>query len=405
MISMFASTARFPAPEFENYKLPKMDLEPYVNDTTFWRLGALILFLIVSGICFHKFRSRKAMLAVSSAGLIVFGFLLNACPCPVGLFQNIADSAVNNVSISVGYLLLFALPLACALIWGRLFCSGACPLGAVQELLQWKAVKVPSSLDRVLRMIPVIVLIIGTVSAMSGALYPLCYLDPYLPIFILSFPLPFAIVTLVFLLLGFVVSRPFCRYICPYGALLRFFAIFAAKKPVITTDTCINCKLCEQGCPNGAIIAPENEDSTEAHEKGTRRLSLLVACLPLALFVGGIIGYSAAPVLSEIHPDVQLLRDVKEHKKTINAEAFYASGEPMSHLEDKAIRAQNITTIGLSIGGVILAACVMAELITLARRRKNEEIYEIDSGLCLCCGRCYQTCPLEKRHTEKGIET
>lgn len=397
MMIHIASTARFPAPEFEHYKLPQMDIESYVHDTTYWRVGALILFLLLSGIFFHRFRSSKAMLLISFAGLMVFGFAFHACPCPVGLFQNIADSAVNGLTISFGYLLLFAIPLACALVWGRLFCSGACPLGAVQELLQWKALKVPSALDRTLRMIPILVLIVATVSAASGALYPLCYADPYLPLFVFSFPIPFAIVTLIFLTLGFFVSRPFCRFICPYGVLLRFFAIFTATRPKITQETCINCKLCEQGCPNGAIISPENEDSTEAHIRGTRRLSLLVSCLPLALFLGGMIGYVASPILAEIHPDVRLLNDLNGHRNTEATAAFEASGESMVNLKNKALRARDITTIGLSFGGVLFAACVMAELIAVARRRETEETYEIDSGLCLCCGRCYQTCPLEKR--------
>lgn len=405
MIFTLATTARFPAPEFNNYKLPAMNLEPYVSDSIYWRVGALVLFLILSWIFFYRLRSRKAMLGISFAGLIVFGFLFTACPCPVGLFQNVVDSAVNELPISTGYLLLFAIPAACALFWGRLFCSGACPLGAVQELFHWKTLHIPAALDRVLRMLPILILIVFSVAAASEAIYPLCYADPYLPLFLLSFAMPFALITFAFLLLGLFISRPFCRYICPYGVLLRFFAIFAAKKPEITQETCINCKLCEQGCPNGAILSPEDEDSTEAHIKGTRRLSLLVACLPLALFIGGAIGYTAAPLLAYVHPDVRILRDVKEHKKTLETDAFEASGSSISRLETKALRARNITTVGLSLGGIVFAACVMAELIAGARRRKTEKKYEIDSGLCFCCGRCYQTCPLEKTHPAKGAET
>ena len=405
MIFPLAATARFPAPEFEHYKLPAMNLEPYVGDSTFWRVGVLVLFLILSGLCFYRFRSRKAMLGISLAGLVVFGFVFNACPCPVGLFQNVADSAVNSQPISPAYLLLFALPLACALIWGRLFCSGACPLGAVQELLHWKSRSVPPALDRVLRMLPVLLLVVFAVAAASNAVYPLCYADPYLPLFLLSFSMPFALLTLAFLLLGLFISRPFCRYCCPYGALLRFFAIFAARKPRITTATCINCKLCEQGCPNGAILSPEDKNSTEAHIRGTRRLSLLVACLPLALFAGGIIGYESAPILAELHPDIRLLRDVKEYRKTPEAEAFEISGSSLPRLETKARRNRNIIDIGMTLGGIIFAAGMMAELIASSRRRKSEVSYEIDSGLCFCCGLCYQTCPLEKRQTAKGVET
>lgn len=403
MIHCLATSARFPAPEFESHQLPGMNLETYVSDTTIWRIVLLVLLLALSGICFHRYRSRKALILVSAAGLAVFGFVFRACPCPVGLFQNIADSAVNGVWISPGYLLLFAIPLGCALIWGRLFCSGACPLGAVQELVNLKTLHVPNALDRVLRMLPIMVLVICSVVAASGALYPLCYLDPYLPLFLLSFTFPFFILTISFVLLGLFISRPFCRYVCPYGVLLRFFAIFAAKPPIITTDACINCRLCEQGCPNAAILLPEKEDSTELHHTGTRRLSLLVACLPLALFIGGVLGHISAPILAYLHPDVSLLHDLKAQHETLATQAFALSGTSLARLEAQAIRAQNIFAIGMSLGGLIFAACVMAELIVAARRRENDSKYTIDSGLCLCCGRCYQSCPLEQQHVSKGV--
>jgi polyferredoxin len=404
MIQFLATTARFPAPEFENHILPTMDIESYISDNTFWRVGLLVLFLILSGLFFHHFRSRKAMLLVTFAGLVVYGFAFRACPCPVGLFQNVSDSAVNSLPIPPAYLLLFVIPLACALFWGRLFCSGACPLGAVQELLNLKSLHVPGALDRVLRMLPILVLIVCSVVAASGALYPLCYLDPYLPLFLLSFTFPFAILTVVFLFLGLFVMRPFCRFVCPYGVLLRFFAIFAARPPKITNASCIDCRLCEQGCPIGAILSPEMEQSTELHIKGTRRLSLLVACLPLALFSGGLLGHFSAPMLAYLHPDVSLLHDLQAHHETLATQSFALSGSSLPRLEAQALRAQNIFSIGMSLGGMLFAACVMLELIVASRRRENEKQYTIDSGLCVCCGRCYQVCPLEKQHVPKAVE-
>ena len=133
--ALLAAQARFPAPEFENYTLPKMTLEEFASDTVLWRALIMQAFLIVGALCFYKWRSRKAMLAYSLAGLAVFGFVFASCPCPVGMFQNVAQGVAEGSYIQPGVLLLFAIPLAASLFVGRIFCGGACPLGAVQELL------------------------------------------------------------------------------------------------------------------------------------------------------------------------------------------------------------------------------------------------------------------------------
>ena len=433
MSPLFAQS-RFPAPEFENYTLPEMNLETAVSDPTYLRVAALVVFLLISGMCFYRVRSRKLLLAVSALGLVVFGYVFTACPCPVGMFQNIAESAMPGSPIPLSVLLLFAVPLAAALFFGRLFCTGACPLGAVQELLYWGAPHVPRPLDRVLRMVPIALLLVLTVMATSGMGFTLCYYDPYLPLFLLSFTLPYSAITLVFLLIGLVVSRPFCRYICPYGVLLRFFALFAAVKPQIpvasgqwpvssedeegkvagderretshwplaTSHSCINCKLCEQGCPNGAIIPPEPLPPPEIQKHGARWLATLVSLTPFALLLGGIIGYVAAPVVSAWHPDVRLLRmldadatSATTGEQTLEVEAFYELGKSRTALESSVIHAQNRIMLGMTLCGLIFAGCVMAELIAESRRRKEEDKYTIDASLCFCCGRCYQTCPLE----------
>ena len=57
--------------------------------------------------------------------------------------------------ISFGVIAFFFLPLVAALLFGRVFCGGVCPLGAVQDLVLLRPVTVPEKLDRVLRWLPV----------------------------------------------------------------------------------------------------------------------------------------------------------------------------------------------------------------------------------------------------------
>ena len=400
---MLAAQARFPAPEFESYTLPEMSLEEFAADSVLWRVLVLCVFLAAGALFFYRWRSRKAMLAYSLAGLAVFGFLFASCPCPVGMFQNVAQGIASGSFIPPGILLLFALPLAASLFLGRIFCGGACPLGAIQELLHWKSVFVPRPLDRILRLVPVLLLLVFTVCAVFGIGFPLCYLEPYLPVFLLDFATPFAILSAVFLVVGLFVSRPFCRYVCPYGVLLRFFSMFSLLKPRITTAECVNCRLCEQGCPNGAVLPPENAGTASQHRAGSRRISVLVACIPFALFAGGLFGFFSAPVLSSFHRDVRLQRELDAGIRSEAVEAFESTVTTGTELRKRVVKLQNGVLLASTAAGVLFGAIVMAELIAEARRRREEEVYSIDVSLCFCCGRCYAACPLERKekHHEK----
>lgn len=401
--ALLAAQARFPAPEFESYTLPEMTLEEIASDTVLWRALLMQAFLIVGALCFYEWRSRKAMLAYSLAGLAVFGFVFASCPCPVGMFQNVAQGVAEGSYIQPGVLLLFALPLATSLAVGRIFCGGACPLGAIQELLHWKSVFVPRPLDRVLRLIPALLLLVFLVCAVTGIGFPLCYFEPYLPVFLLDFASPFAILSAVFLIVGLFVSRPFCRYICPYGVLLRFFSMFSLLRPRITTHECVNCRLCEQGCPNGAVLPPENAGTAIQRRAGSFRVSVLIACIPFALAAGGLLGYLGAPVLSSFHRDVRLLNELDEGIRSEAVEAFESSRTTHDDLRIRVAKLENRVLLASVAAGALFGAIAMAELIAEARRRKEEEIYSIDASLCFCCGRCYAACPLERKekHHEK----
>ena len=262
---------------------------------------------------------------------------------------------------------------------------------------------VPRPLDRILRMVPVLLFLIFSVCAMFGIGFPLCYLEPYLPVFLLDFATPFAILSAVFLLVGLFISRPFCRYVCPYGVLLRFFSMFSLLKPRITSHDCVNCRLCEQGCPNGAVLPPENAGTASQHRTGSRRISLLVACIPFALAAGGLFGYLGAPVLSSFHRDVRLQNELDAGIRSEAVEAFESTKTTHEELRARVVKLQNGVLLSSTAAGVLFGALVMAELIAEARRRKEEEVYSIDASLCFCCGRCYAACPLERKekHHEK----
>ena len=50
-------------------------------------------------------------------------------------------------------------------------------------------------------------------------------------------------------LLSFVIRNFWCRYLCPYGALLGLFALASPFQVKRDNKTCINCKKCEKTCP------------------------------------------------------------------------------------------------------------------------------------------------------------
>ena len=73
MIMLGVVQARFPAPEFDNYQVPLIQVENTVADATPWRILLLVLFLLYGTVLFYKYRSRKGMLFLSLAGLVLFG--------------------------------------------------------------------------------------------------------------------------------------------------------------------------------------------------------------------------------------------------------------------------------------------------------------------------------------------
>jgi len=54
--------------------------------------------------------------------------------------------------------------------------------------------------------------------------------------------------------LSLVVKNTWCRYLCPYGALMGLVAVLSPTRIVRNADACIDCAKCVQACPAGLPV-------------------------------------------------------------------------------------------------------------------------------------------------------
>lgn len=204
-----------------------------------------------------KRRKRQWAVGLSIASLAYFGFYREGCICPIGSIQNVAVALVDpKYSIPMVVTLTFVLPLVVALFYGRAFCGGVCALGAIQELVLLKPVQVPPRLDRALGLLKYVYLAMAIVLAVKPALareFLICRFDPFVGFFRRNGPPEMLMLGGGFLLLGMFVGRPYCRYLCPYGGLLAWCTRLSRRGVTITPDKELDCGLCTNACPYGAI--------------------------------------------------------------------------------------------------------------------------------------------------------
>jgi NAD-dependent dihydropyrimidine dehydrogenase PreA subunit len=214
-----------------------------------------------------KRRSRNGVIILSIGALAYFGFFRKGCICPIGAIQNVTLClADSSYLISFGVIAFFFLPLAAALLFGRVFCSGVCPFGALQDLVLLWPKKMPLRLDKALRWLPYAYLGLAVLFAGWGLQMKLggweikaarrfliCEWDPFVGLFRLSGPFYMLAIGAGLILLGMFFGRPYCRWLCPYGGILSILSRFAWKNVSITPDKELDCGLCAEACPYGAI--------------------------------------------------------------------------------------------------------------------------------------------------------
>jgi NosR/NirI family transcriptional regulator, nitrous oxide reductase regulator len=204
-----------------------------------------------------KRRNRRWLTVLTAGSLAYFGFYREGCICPIGSIQNVTVALADpRYSLPGVVIAVFFIPLLYALFFGRAFCGGVCPLGAIQELVVIRPLQVPQKLDRALGLLKYVYLGIAIVFALRPALtrdFLICRYDPFVGFFRRTGAPHMLFIGAAFLIAGMYIGRPYCRWLCPYGGLLSWCSRLASRGVSITPDKELDCGLCAQACPYGAI--------------------------------------------------------------------------------------------------------------------------------------------------------
>ncbi len=401
-IVLFAQD-RFPRPEFESGHVYPTNQMPTQRAPGWEYFDVVVLIgaLIITTWLALKKRSRQGLIWMSVFSLAYFGFYRHGCICAVGSVQNISLALFNEgYSIPLSALMFFIIPLLFALAYGRVFCAGVCPLGAIQELTGIKPVKLPKAVEVILASVPFIYLGIAILFASTNSQFIICRYDPFVGIFRLDAPYTMIIFGILLLLAGIFVNRPYCRFLCPYGVLLNIFSRFAGKHLTITPAECTNCRLCEEVCPYDAIIPSDTEQKREEPEKSRKRFILYFLLVPLFAAGGAFLLQKLAPALSGANSTVRLAREIRAEKKSgiestlKDVVAFKESGKTESVLfgEEELIIRRFIN--GSPWAGAFLGISLGIGMISFTIRSKRYE-YKPHQGKCYSCGRCFKFCPIK----------
>ena len=233
--------------------------------------------------------------------------------CPMGGIATLTRLVSQGLFIpktGLANIILLSGVLLTTLVAGPVFCGWLCPLGSVQDWTNTLArkgkipqVRVNNGLDRVLKGIKYVVL--ALIVYMTAKSFNLVFIkaDPYYALmhFFTGEVAPLAMILLgTTLAASLFIQRPWCRWLCPLGAVLSFLGKFSILKIKRPSDACIACGACSKSCPVG--LDPSAQDTVTAStciwcglcetacppklrkSRHTYTISLIIALLLTSLF-------------------------------------------------------------------------------------------------------------------------
>jgi polyferredoxin len=227
-----------------------------------------------------------------------------------------------------GLFLLLAF-LGMSLAFRKAFCSWFCPVGTISEWL-WQGgremfgrnLSLPRWLDVPLRGLKYLLLglFAWAIARMSAADIAAFLQSPYGVIadvkmlnFFRHMGTTAAVVIAVLVALSVLVKNAWCRFLCPYGALLGLVAALSPVRIRRNADACIDCAKCARACPSllpvdrlASVKSPECTGCLEcvavcpaagaldlSVSRGRSIPALAVAAGVVALFLA-VVGYAKA---------------------------------------------------------------------------------------------------------------
>lgn len=197
-----------------------------------------------------------------------------SCPgalgsCPIGSLQAVIGSMKYNLSLYVIGIMMFF-----GVLFGRFICGFLCPFGLIQDLLNkipFKKIKVNKKINNIMKYFKYVILMVFVIilpmfwvnDVGMGSPYfcklicPSGTLTAGIPLAILNKPLRATLgflfqwkvfILIITILLSIIIYRPFCRYICPLGAIYSVFNPISFYKMDIDKSKCNGCKACERKC-------------------------------------------------------------------------------------------------------------------------------------------------------------
>lgn len=204
--------------------------------------------------------------------ICVPGLNCYSCPaatgaCPIGAFQAVVGSSKFKFTYYItGFFILLGV------LFGRFICGFLCPFGWFQDLLhKLPGKKLSTAKLKPLRYLKYLILVVFVILLPALATNSLGMGDPFfckylcpqgvlegaIPLSLANsgiraalghlFTFKFAILVLV-ILLSILFYRPFCKWICPLGAIYSLFNSVSFLKLRVDSEKCVGCQKCSHAC-------------------------------------------------------------------------------------------------------------------------------------------------------------